>query len=110
MAQIERNAASLRFAGLGNVSGTIVTGSLTRSLVSHHGTAGHDAVRIREFAYPWAPGASLLLHSDGISARWSPERYAGLFTRHPLLVAAVLYRDQRRGADDASMLVIREEA
>jgi anti-sigma regulatory factor (Ser/Thr protein kinase) len=110
IAEIDSSAAVVRFAGVGNVSGTIAAGDLTRSLVSRHGTAGAESVRAREFSYPWPPGSLLVLHSDGISARWDLGRYAGLFNRHPLLVAAVLYRDHRRAADDASIVVVRGEA
>ena len=33
---------------------------------------------------------------------------AGLSARHPSLVAGVLYRDHKRGRDDASLVVARE--
>jgi anti-sigma regulatory factor (Ser/Thr protein kinase) len=98
----------VRFAGIGNVSGTILTGATTRSLVSHHGTLGHDVRKIQEFEYPWTPGAQLVLHSDGLRSRWTLDAYPGLAARHPAVVAAVLYRDFGRGSDDATVVVARE--
>jgi anti-sigma regulatory factor (Ser/Thr protein kinase) len=107
VAEVSRRGV-VRFAGIGNVSGTIVTGATTRSLVSHHGTLGHDVRKVQEFEYPWAPGALLVLHSDGLRARWTLDAYPGLAARHPAVVAAVLYRDFGRGSDDATVVVARD--
>lgn len=97
----------VHYAGIGNVSGTILCDGTTRSLVSHHGTAGHDSRRIQEFAYPFAPDATLVMNSDGLVSSWSVDRYPGLLERHPTVVAAVLHRDFTRGRDDATTFVLR---
>jgi anti-sigma regulatory factor (Ser/Thr protein kinase) len=110
LAEIDRARQIVRFAGLGNVSATLLLDGSTRSLVSHHGTAGHDVRRIQEFTYPWGRGAGLVLHSDGLGSRWTLDAYPGLFERHPMLTAAVLYRDFRRGRDDVTVVVLREAA
>ncbi len=52
-------------------------------------------------------GALLVMHSDGISAKWDLASYPGLASRHPSLIAAVLYRDFRRRTDDATIVVAR---
>jgi hypothetical protein len=36
------------------------------------------------------------------------KQYPGLVSRHPSLVAAVIYRDFARMHDDATILVVRE--
>jgi anti-sigma regulatory factor (Ser/Thr protein kinase) len=96
-----------RFAGLGNISATIVTPDQKRvTLVSHNGTAGHIARRVQEFAYPLLRGAVVVLHSDGLTAHWDPADYPGLWMRDPALVAAVLYRDCNRRRDDSTVVVI----
>jgi anti-sigma regulatory factor (Ser/Thr protein kinase) len=110
LAEIDRQQRVVRFAGLGNIAGTIVSNGSSRSLVSHHGTVGHDVHRIDEFTYPWPAGAGLILHSDGLSARWTLDGYPGLLDRHPMLMAGLLYRDFRRGRDDATVVVLRESA
>jgi len=107
VAEIDAHRAEVRFAGIGNILGTIVSNGTTRSVVSHHGTAGHDVRRIQEFTYPWPRGALLVLHSDGLTSRWTLERYPGLPSHHPALTAAVLYRDFRRERDDTSVVVLR---
>ena len=110
IAQIDPGHQLLRFAGLGNIAGTIVDNGATRSVVSHHGTAGHDARRIQEFTYPWQSGARLVLHTDGLLSRWTLDAYPGLLVKHPVLIAALLYRDFRRGRDDTAVVVAREAA
>jgi anti-sigma regulatory factor (Ser/Thr protein kinase) len=110
IAEIDREKQVMRFAGLGNICGTIAVNGSTRSVVSHHGTAGHDMRHIQEFSYPWPARAILVMHSDGLTARWTLENYPGLSERHPQVMAALLYRDNRRGRDDASILVLRERS
>jgi hypothetical protein len=108
-AEIDPAASEVRFAGLGNISGSIVGATpVKRQMVSHNGTAGHQARKIQQFAYPWSGGSLLILHSDGISTHWSLERYPALTLRDPSLIAGVLFRDFLRGNDDASVVVVRE--
>jgi hypothetical protein len=79
-------------------------------MVSHNGVAGHVAPRIREFTYPFTGNPLVVLHSDGLSARWDPDHYPGLAASHPSLIAGVLFRDHRRSRDDAAVLASRTES
>jgi anti-sigma regulatory factor (Ser/Thr protein kinase) len=108
VAEIERAQEVLRFAGVGNIAGAICSADSSRSMVSYNGTVGHEVRKVQEFTYPFPHGALLVMHSDGLSARWSLDAYAGLAGRDPVLIAAVLYRDFRRERDDATVLVLRE--
>ena len=110
VARIDRGRHELAFVGIGNVAATVLANGATRSAVSHHGTLGHDVRKFQEFQYPWPPGAVLVLHSDGLMSRWTIDRYPGLRQRHPTIIAAVLYRDARRGRDDATAVVVRDAA
>jgi anti-sigma regulatory factor (Ser/Thr protein kinase) len=98
-------AGVLNYAGLGNISARLITPDGSSQLVSDDGIAGARTKRahLRPSEYP--AGALLVLHSDGVSARWKPDDYVGLWGHHPVLVAAVLYRDHRRSGDDATVLV-----
>jgi hypothetical protein len=106
--EVDVETAVVRFAGVGNIAGSIWNGTTSHHTVSHNGTAGHGTVRIREFSYPWPKGALLVLASDGLATRWTLETYPGLSTRHPSLVAAILYRDHSRQRDDVTVVVARE--
>ena len=94
------------FAGVGNVASAAITGGQIRRMVSHNGTAGHQARRIQEFEYPFTPESLLIMHSDGLASSWSLDRYPGLASTHPTLIAAVLYRDFTRARDDVTVLVM----
>jgi anti-sigma regulatory factor (Ser/Thr protein kinase) len=100
----------VRFAGLGNISGAIAGPTHAHSFVSHNGIAGHEMRKVQEFTYQWPADSLLVMHSDGVSARWDLGRYPGLASRHPSVVAGVLYRDYSRGRDDALVVVVRATA
>ena len=108
VAELSLDDKVVRFAGVGNIAAVILTPNARRHLVSHNGTAGHAVRRIDEFSYPWSKDAVLVAHTDGLGTHWDLDRYADLRDRSPSLVAAVLYRDFRRGRDDVTVLAAAE--
>lgn len=107
VARIDAAAHLVRFVGLGNISAALVDGGSIRRMISHNGTAGHVAARIREFTYPYSRDPAIVLHSDGLSAKWDLATYPGLAACHPSVIAGVLSRDYRRRSDDAMVVVMR---
>jgi hypothetical protein len=107
IARIDETARTVRYVGVGNICGVVVAATDARHMVSHNGTAGHIAPRIREFTYPFADNPLVILHSDGLTARWDLAAYPGLASQHPSLIAGVLLRDHRRARDDASVVAMR---
>jgi anti-sigma regulatory factor (Ser/Thr protein kinase) len=95
----------LRHAGLGNIAGT-VHGARTRGLVSHPGIAGVPGRSLRETTYPVERGDVVVLHSDGLTNRWSLADYPGLAARSPLVVSGVLLRDHAVRRDDSCVAVL----
>lgn len=108
VAVINQMRRVVRFCGVGNVDGRVVSADSARQLMPHSGIVGHTIHRTQAADVPWPPGARLVLHSDGLSSRWSMEQYPGLLSRHPALLAGVLFRDFARERDDATVLVIRD--
>jgi len=104
IAEISHANGVLNYAGAGNVVAVILSGGKTRSLVSMNGTVGHSIGKIQQFSYPWQAGSTLIMHSDGLGTRWNIEQYPGLASRHPGLLAGVLFRDFSRRRDDATIL------
>lgn len=107
VARIDGAQRVIRFVGVGNIAGVLMIGIEARQMVSHNGTAGHVAPRIREFTYPFSGAPCVILHSDGLSNRWRMADYPGLVACHPSLIAGVLFRDFRRARDDATIAVMR---
>ncbi len=110
IADINLEKGLVTYAGLGNISGVIVMPGAHRNLVSHNGTAGHEARKIAGFTYPWSHDSILVMHSDGLSSRWGLDDYRGLSTRCSGIIAAQIYADLSRGRDDATVLVAREKS
>jgi hypothetical protein len=110
LVRIETRRRIAAIVGIGNIAATLVTPEKTFRMVSHNGTAGHIAPRIREFTYSYSGRPLLIMHSDGIGTRWDLGAYPGLATLHPSLVAGILFRDFRRPRDDATVVVLRAAA
>lgn len=99
-------AHSLRYAGIGNIAGLLSAPEGSRGLLSHNGTLGFQMPRVQELEYPLSDAKLLVMHSDGLSARWQISDHPGLGQHHPAVVAATLYRDHLRGKDDATVVVV----
>ena len=109
IAALDYERREIQYAGVGNISGVVLSGDEHQSMVSHNGTLGHLLTRCHQFAYRWPRGATVVMNSDGI-ATWQLTPYPGLLARHPSLLAGVLYRDFKRGRDDATIVALRESA
>ncbi len=108
VAELDPGAGLVRYAGLGNIAGTVLGADASRrGMVSLPGIAGHQRRQIREYDYPLAPGGIVLMHSDGVVDRWNPADYPGLLTRSPQVIAATVLRDAGTRRDDAGVLVAR---
>ena len=107
VAELHVGSRTVRYAGVGNIATTIAGPDGTRSLVSHNGTVGHQMRTVQELDYPWPDGSLLIAHSDGLKAHWRLDAYAGLAGHRAAVVAAALWRDQLRGRDDVTVVVVK---
>ena len=89
VAKIDLQHQKLTFAGAGNISAKIHSAvRASQSLVSVHGTAGHQTEKFREFSYPWPEDGVLQMYSDGLSSSAGVEGYPGLAARDSALIGA----------------------
>ncbi|SDF74801.1 Anti-sigma regulatory factor (Ser/Thr protein kinase) [Lentzea fradiae] len=107
VAEIDLAARSVRFCGLGNIAGAVLSDGRKQGMISVPGVAGHQARTIRAFDYELPEGAVVVLHSDGLTERWGADFGADPATDDPVLVAATLLREAGVRNDDASVLVAR---
>lgn len=101
--------AGVQYAGVGNIAGVVLSPAQNRGMASQNGIVGLQMRKVQQLDYEWPDRALLIMHSDGVSNRWSLETYEGLIVRHPAVVAAVLLRDFGRGRDDATVVAVRDE-
>jgi anti-sigma regulatory factor (Ser/Thr protein kinase) len=108
-ALLDHTDASIGYCAVGNIRACLVSAGGLQGMVSYNGTLGLPGVRsarTRQFDYPWPADAHLVMHSDGLSERWSrTAAHGALFQHHEAVIAAVLYRDHGRGRDDATIVV-----
>ncbi len=107
IARIDRSAKLVRYVGVGNIVGAVLLEGEVKRMVSHNGTTGMVAPRINEFTYPSTLNPTVVLHSDGLTAKWDLNAYPGVYTAHPSVIAGLLFRDFKRGKDDASVVAMR---
>jgi hypothetical protein len=74
-------------------------------MISVPGVAGHQARTIRAYDYTLPAGAVVVLHSDGLTERWTTVLDQELLSGSPLVIAATLLRDAGIRRDDACVLV-----
>lgn len=101
---------AISYAGVGNISGTVLSEEGTRGLASMPGIVGGQFRKAQTFRLHASQGSLLLLHSDGLQSRWNLRDYPGLMYRHPALIVAVLQRDFDRDRDDVGIVAVRTGA
>ncbi|HEY0332750.1 MAG TPA: SpoIIE family protein phosphatase [Stenotrophomonas sp.] len=107
VACMDLHSGHLQFTGIGNISATLLDGQASRGLASHPGIVGVQYRKAQAFDFHTNPGNLLIMHSDGLQARWNLRDYPGLFQHHPAVVVAMLQRDFDRGRDDVGIVALR---
>lgn len=105
VADLDLRGRRVRFAGLGNIAAAVVVDRRKQGMISVPGVAGYQARTIRAYEYDLPDGAAVVLHSDGLTERWTADRDDGLLAGGPLLIAAALLREAGVRRDDACVLV-----
>ncbi len=100
---------TVKYCGIGNISGSIFSNGNSKSMISHNGIVGNELRKIQVFDYQWSSDSILVKHSDGMTSRWDLEKYPGLLIKSPSIISAVLYRDFCRGNDDFTVMVFKNK-
>ncbi|MEU0108682.1 ATP-binding SpoIIE family protein phosphatase [Streptomyces sp. NPDC006129] len=111
VAQLDLVSGRLDFSGIGNIGARLRTGGTWKALLSQPGIVGAQApATVPVQREPWHADSLLVLHSDGLPARWTPPDDDTLLTRDPAVVAAVILRDAGSAArpvrDDTCVAVL----
>lgn len=107
VAVLDAQRGSVRFCGVGNIVGRLLSAVEERTLLSQHGTLGLQTRTLSAVDLPWPSHALLVLHSDGMATRWSLAKTPDLLMRDPGVIAGWLLREHARGRDDATVVVVR---
>lgn len=107
--QIVPGEGRIRFAGIGNIATRryAETGAPVQRLLSRPGIVGVAGTnRVPDSTESWSPRSWLVLHTDGVSERWSADDWPGLLRHDPATVAAWILAQHGRGRDDACVVVV----
>jgi serine phosphatase RsbU (regulator of sigma subunit) len=104
LVRIEPAADRLTFAGIGNVEGRLWQPTGEQRLLAQRGIVGGPVPTIRPVDYPLGADWLLILHSDGISDRFTSAALPGWGGPVQALADAILQRHGRL-ADDATVVL-----
>ncbi|SCE25796.1 Stage II sporulation protein E (SpoIIE) [Streptomyces sp. SolWspMP-sol7th] len=108
IARLDLATRRVRFCGAGNISAYVIGEGRRRSLGSAPGIVGHQLPRLRVFEEVMAGvDGTLVLHSDGLTSRWEPNDFPGLFALAPLTVAGQIFNQAAVRRDDGGVVVVR---
>jgi hypothetical protein len=108
--RVDRRARAVTYSSVGNIAGRLLGGGRARTLAAQPGIVGHRMPRLREHVEPLDGASTLVLHSDGLSDKWTIEELPGVLDRGPGVLAGALVRGAGVRRDDASVLVARTAA
>jgi anti-sigma regulatory factor (Ser/Thr protein kinase) len=107
MIRLDRAERVVRFAGVGNVTGRIVGDGAPVNLAPQPGIVGHHMRKVRDVEVAAPRDALVVLHSDGLTAKWGLEQLGDARFESPTVVGAVLLREAGIRHDDAGIAVLR---
>lgn len=111
VAYIDPLNKQLTYCGVGNISCKLANQTVTmhgRSFNSYNGIVGHTMPStINSHIHPWDKYDILVMHSDGISARWDLSNYPNILKHHTMILCAAIYKDHTRGNDDSTIAILR---
>ncbi|MFJ1596260.1 ATP-binding protein [Streptomyces sp. NPDC088261] len=108
VARIEPDNGRLLFCGIGNITAALITSTTRNNLLSHPGIVGHQTHVPRTYEHPLPAHGALVMHSDGLTERWTPADLSGLLTHRATVLATGLMRQAGTRRDDASVVVAKE--
>lgn len=107
IARIEPLAGRLLYAGVGNVEARLWHDGEQERPITFRGIVGVTLPTIRTFELTLGADWTLLLHTDGVSARFGGSEILDALEREPLELAPLLLERWSRPLDDATVVVIR---
>lgn len=110
IAKVNFERKNLIHCGVGNIGCKIISPvniESNKSLILFNGILGLNVKRMNSTENNWDANKILIMHSDGLNTRWDLNQYPGIYSRHPSIIAAILYRDFNRRNDDITIVVAR---
>lgn len=107
IALIDQENNNILYAGIGNISAKIISNNTQQSILSYDGMVGGNVIKVKKLSYILPENSILIMNTDGLCSNISIEGYPGLSNRSASLIASIIYRDNKRGNDDATVIVFK---
>lgn len=98
---------TITYAGVGNLCGKLITKDGYKGFVSHNGTVGYEPIKIKSYETSWSSSDIIILNSDGIKTNITLPNLDQITNHTCTTIAALIYKENKRGNDDATVLVLR---
>jgi serine phosphatase RsbU (regulator of sigma subunit) len=109
VATVDLAGHRLTFAGIGNVEGRLWQETGAERLISYRGIVGMAMRSVRIFEYELGPAWTLIMHTDGVSARFN-DQLASAHAASLEAVADAILQGWARQRDDATVVLVRPRA
>ena len=107
LARFDWGQDQLEFASVGNIEVRVLSHGGPYNFCVRRGIVGLNAPEAKVTRHPWARGDLLLLHSDGLPARWRWEDFPDLTGKPASQIAQRLLHALAKDLDDATVLVVK---
>lgn len=107
IACIDLETRQLIYAGIGNVEAQVWQSGRTQRMMAYRGIVGVTLPTPRPVVCALERDWLLLLHTDGVSARFNVESLPEVTSPTPKLLAAAVLEGWGRDTDDATVVVAR---
>jgi serine phosphatase RsbU (regulator of sigma subunit) len=107
IARLDPERGELIYAGVGNVEAHLWSREHRERPIAYRGIIGSVIPTIRSFTVPLGEGWTLILHSDGVSARIDEDALDARSPWDPEELAQAILARYARASDDAIVVVAR---
>ncbi len=107
LARFDFVAGAMSYASVGNIEVHLFGAPVRPSFVLRRGIVGGKNVVPVVSKHQWTSECVLVLHSDGVSTRWTPEDFPSLLSGAPEIQSRQLLQKLASEADDATVLIVK---
>ncbi|MFP9119056.1 SpoIIE family protein phosphatase [Flavobacterium sp. RNTU_13] len=108
IAYLEYTAQKWYMCGIGNISTSLYTGLVPKNYMPYNGIVGHNIPRtLNDSVMEFEKYQTLIMHSDGLRARWNLSELPGILKYEPNVISAALYKDNARHNDDMTVFAAK---
>lgn len=105
---IDHKQKQILVCGVGNIYTRLQCGLEFKNYIANNGIIGLNIPgRIESSVYKLEKMHQVIMCSDGIKTKWDLVRYPNILKHDPMILAAVLYKDQARRSDDMTIVTVK---